>query len=477
MYHYDVDKPSEQTTIIAAKEDPKDTDTKNAEDPKGEKVEQDFITVPLAVMRSGWFNEADYNLWADYWFNGRAYTQEYVIQTCANTQLMMSKAGLRVPICLGHPEAYGGLSNDQGQGAEGWANNFRIKELEEKDQYGEPQVAIFADCTLGGSLKKMYEKGELPSRSPGWCQLGGKLPDGRAVGMHLNHVALLGREQPAQPIISDMVASKQGDSMLAALQTGLKSIASSIKDLFTSKTKRNAANANASSAGNDYAANAKDKECAMTQEEKDQLLVAAEHLNAVIEILTVFTSAEADEPGAETEETETEEGAETANAGDTEMEEENASAKIASAKQVASAKVRTPAEIQLQAKLDAANKQLAKQAKANIENKFNELLNATPPRIAAGAKTGFIEIATKISLERAIETFAGDIPQPSGSIQLAGAAKASQQIAANASELAAKAAEIEDLKDMIASAESDGYTETRSYKANVARLAELTKTA
>lgn len=476
MYHYTVAQPNEQTTIIAAAEDSKDSDTKSAKDSKSETVEQDFITVPLAIMRSGWFNEADYNLWADYWFNGRAYTQQYVIQTCANTILMMSKAGLRVPICLGHPESYGGLSNDQGQGGEGWANNFRIKELEEKDQYGEVQVAIFADCTLGGSLKQMYEKGELPSRSPGWSQLGGKLPDGRAVGMHLNHVGLLGREQPAMPGITDLTAaSKQGDSMLAALQAGLKSIASSIKDLFTSKTNRKGANAIASNAGSEYAANAKDKECAMSQEEIDKLLVIAEHLNAATEMIAELAAAEAVEDGDGAEETETEEGAETANAGDTEMEEENASAKIASAKQVASIKARTPAEIQLQAQLTAANKQLAKAAKSTIENKFAELLAAE--KVTAGAKSRFMEIATKVSLECAIETLSGDIPQPKGGIQLVGAAKASQQIAANASELAAKAAEIEDLKDMIASAESDGYTETRSYKANIARLAELTKTA
>jgi hypothetical protein len=178
--------------------------------------------VKLEMMRSGFMNEADAVVFSragvPYLVEGRAVTQEYVQMLVANTNRLMAAGNYNLPVLRGHPELEGDRP-EQEQAVEGWIQSLEVVELKEKDRDGIPEVAAVATVMLTGQLKQDFDEGKLPKRSPTWDEQGGKLSDSRRVGPHFVNLAMLGRDQPAMPALSNLaVASRNAQREAASIK-------------------------------------------------------------------------------------------------------------------------------------------------------------------------------------------------------------------------------------------------------------------
>lgn len=408
----------------------------DGKDPAADGASTPTKDLKLEIFKSGWMNEPD---WEMFDWRGRAYTQEYIRQVAANTMLLMEKANYKVPILRGHPECE--WTPEQKQPVEGWINSLEVRDTKDKDQYGDPQVVIVAACTLTGDLLEDFESGKLPKRSPTWSQLGGKLPDGRAVGCCLMNVGLLGKEQPAMPGLSDTeVASSQHMARMAeALTKAVKDAASAgrgkddgpprgmwarLSSAMNTLTKNIKgmlpSSASASAAVPSDSAAQSDEEYAMDQEMIDKLTEVMDYLTAAASLIQeVLSTEEQDQEGEDMETTDestdesSDEGA-SAQSEDDEMmdDEEEASASGPSSASAKRPKKReTAAEIKFRHELAAKDKQLKKMQAQAAKSKFNEL--AAAGQIAATKEKQFLKAATTMGLDDAVEMLAGDpVPQP-----------------------------------------------------------------
>lgn len=432
--------------------------------------------IKLEIFRSGHFNEADAVVIArngtPYLMQGRAVSQEYCQELVTNTKKLMARANMNIPVLRGHPELEGDRP-EQEQAVEGWVEDLEIRPLKEKDQYGDPEVSVVATVMLTGELKKDYDEGKLPKRSPVWNEAGGKLPDGRRVGMHFINVGFLGRDQPAMPSLSNLAVASQRRLREAAsvrdlgaldkLQDAISNIGTQIKTALTALASKHTAKGGTECA---------QMETGMTPEEAvEKLMNIQEFLSgaqsALQECIEEYGKGAEEDPGAEVVEVEGEiaddmtEGKSKAEAG---AEEEKEAIEEEEAKKMASRKPQTATEIKVAQALKAQQRkyeaELASARKLAAEADFASLLR--DEKILPGKKDAFLEVASTQGVDKARAYFASETK-----VQTPPVGRALE------SDHSTKATSAEEIKNELLEMASQGYAQTLVFAKKADKLVKL----